>query len=651
MQLISTRSAQAIGFSLLMGLAYFCLYPATSGGFLFDDFPNLKNLDLIEGSLSFNNIGDYLASWQGNPGRPLAALSFLIEGHDWPSDPTSFKRNNILWHLLAGVLVFGFARKLTRLVGELSIRADWMALAATALWLVHPIHLSTTMLVVQRMTILSQGLIVAGLWLYLVILDQPSKKAPTGAILAVAVLGLFGGLSFLAKENGPLIFVYATVLNLTVAAPLIARFPHAARRLLWFGTAGMTLALIAGLLWHVRDPVAAYASRDFTLWERLLTQPRVLLDYLGIIFVPGITGSIYHDDFVVSRSLISPISTAPALGALLGALFAAVSLRLKKPLLGFAILWFLAGHLIESTVIQLEIHFEHRNYLAMFGPILALVVAVGRSSWIAARIKALAAISLFGLLAGLTFFAASTWGDPLRLAQAWANEKPDSVRSQQLLASELTKLRAYNEADQVLSNAFERLPEASEFRFQQAMLACIAGTARRDTFEALEEFAHDANWARVIPDVIQSLRQQLEGDACDGSLSFETFQRIILALLANEDFVARKATEAHLHNEIAMAALELGRLELALEHFERSHKLRPVVQQALNRVAIALQLKQFDAAREAITDAYNSRQPLKSWLRQDDRRIARWHTVFNGAVDQEIQARYRSAPASPDNTR
>jgi len=94
--------------------AFYLMLPGVTGPFIFDDFPNLQNLREVGDHFTRESIGRYLAAWQGNPGRPLAALSFLIEDHAWPSDPESFKRNNLLWHLLVGLGIFALTRRLVR---------------------------------------------------------------------------------------------------------------------------------------------------------------------------------------------------------------------------------------------------------------------------------------------------------------------------------------------------------------------------------------------------------------------------------------------------------------------------------------------------------------------------------------------------------
>ncbi len=59
---------------------------------------------------------------------------------------------------------------------------------------------------------------------------------------------------------------------------------------------------------------------------------------------------------------------------ILGLILTALVRRKKWPLFAFAVLWFFAGHALESTFLPLEYFFEHRNYLPLLGPIFALVV-------------------------------------------------------------------------------------------------------------------------------------------------------------------------------------------------------------------------------------------------------------------------------------
>lgn len=668
----------ALLLAALLAAGLWALSPGITGPFLFDDFPNLQNLRELGDSFSRESIGRYLAAWQGNPGRPLAALSFLIEDHAWPSDPEAFKRNNLLWHLLVGLGVFALARRLARLafsshaapVGAGHVRdrraadngnssvfgisgrghgplpqgepgdtvgtgmgatgarlsrpwplphsalADWIALAVLALWLLHPMQLSATMLVVQRMTVLANGLIVAGLLLYLRAVCDSRKPDWLAAWSAVAALGGFGALAFLAKENGPLIFAYATALNLTLLGPALARFPIGPRRLLWAGAAGMTLALIAALLWQVRDPAMAYAARDFTLVERLLSQPRIVGEYLYGILLPRLGGGgIYHDDFVVSRGLLQPWTTLPALLGVLTALALALRYRSRWPLAAFGVLWFAAGHLIESTVIPLELYFEHRNYLAMLGPLLALCAWLVNARGDLKRPLRGLLLAWIGLTAAIGHHVARTWGDAEQLATAWEAERPKSVRAVQLLASHYVQQGEYGYARNVLLNGMDRIPQARELAFQHALLQCMDGRAGNSTFEDLIDTAADAHWARVVPDVVMALRAHIGSAHCGEALTPARYRRLVESLLANPHYAGRLDAVAHLHYELARMYLDTDHPQASLAHFEAAYAAHPEPQTAINQAHVLLYLGRRDEALAALDRAKATPLPrFKRWL-------------------------------------
>ena len=73
--------------------------------------------------------------------------------------------------------------------------------------------------------------------------------------------------------------------------------------------------------------------------------------------------------------LWSPSTTALSLLAWVGAVAVALLLRKRYPLLVFALLFYLVAHSMESTILPLEMVFEHRNYLPSVG--VCLLVAAG----------------------------------------------------------------------------------------------------------------------------------------------------------------------------------------------------------------------------------------------------------------------------------
>ena len=110
--------------------------------------------------------------------------------------------------------------------------------------------------------------------------------------------------------------------------------------------------------------VLNYDIRYFSPLERLLTESRVLVFYLSQIFYPAPNRLSIEHDIILSTSIVSPWTTSASIIIILGLLSLAVILIKKRPVLSFAILFFFLNHIIESSIIGLELIFEHRNYLA-----------------------------------------------------------------------------------------------------------------------------------------------------------------------------------------------------------------------------------------------------------------------------------------------
>jgi hypothetical protein len=171
------------------------------------------------------------------------------------------------------------------------------------------------------------------------------------------------------------------------------------------------------------------AVRGFSGTERLLTEVRVIGLYLKQIWFPIPSSmSLFHDDFPVTRTLDS--GTVGLALTYTIAIATAVLLRRRAPWIGFGILWFFCCHLLESTVIPLELVFEHRNYLAILGPAVILVAGLelfGRRAE-TQRASLIAIVAIGTLLAANTAARAYTWGDMGRLLYAEVQQHPNSSR-------------------------------------------------------------------------------------------------------------------------------------------------------------------------------------------------------------------------------
>lgn len=201
---------------------------------------------------------------------------------------------------------------------------------------------------------------------------------------------------------------------------------------------------ILGLLWMIPGAFpSGYVKRPFDLGERVLTEGRVVIFYLGLVVAPRLSAmGLYHDDIAISTGLLSPPTTLLSF-LLIGALLAAAWwLRRRKPLVSLGIVWFFAAQVLESTIWPLEIAFEHRIYLADWGIILAvfalLILPLRRLHWRRAGITA--CVLAFVALTTGTVIRAWHWRSNLALAKVLAHNHPNSPRSTYLLARLYTNL-------------------------------------------------------------------------------------------------------------------------------------------------------------------------------------------------------------------
>jgi hypothetical protein len=173
-------------------LAVGAYWPGLHGGFLFDDFANITALAAPGPIDNWPAFWRYITSGTADPtGRPLTLLTFLVDARNWPADPYPFKRTNLILHLINGALLYALLVKLGRWLAPDAVRCRTAALLSAALWLVHPLLVSTTLYIVQREAMLPATCVLAGLLIWL----HGRERLVTGHLssgLTWSALGLGG---------------------------------------------------------------------------------------------------------------------------------------------------------------------------------------------------------------------------------------------------------------------------------------------------------------------------------------------------------------------------------------------------------------------------------------------------------------------------
>ncbi|WP_299582731.1 hypothetical protein [uncultured Microbulbifer sp.] len=369
--------------------------------------------------------------------RSVSRLSFLINDQYWPASPENFKQTNIAIHLLTGLLLFWVLLKLLSLKFT-EREAGLIALLATAIWMLHPYHVSTTLYVVQRMTQLMTLFLILSLFLYISFrLENSPLKACcylTGSVLAAT-------LSVFSKENGAIILLLVPLIEYS----FVQRYKK-------FYNPYLNIALLFGVV--IFFMIFSLATRNswsswddrvfFSVLDRLSIQGEVIAEYWGSFFFIGSADwGLYHDDKEWLYNLNGIQFTSLWWLFHIGIAAFAFYLRKKAPLVTFSVCWFYLTHIIESTVVPMELKYEHRNYLPYIGLATGfsyLLVLAGNHLKKQHGRKALVVMVLpLAVSVLLLSNRAETWSDYRYLAIKWSERHPYSLRAQLSIISLLAE--------------------------------------------------------------------------------------------------------------------------------------------------------------------------------------------------------------------
>ena len=538
---------RALAATALAALVFAIYWPGLWGGFAFDDFPNI--VDNVALRVDALDLDAWMAAIFSSPAstlrRPIAMFTFAVNHYFAGMDPVSMKVTNIVIHLVNALLIVGLLHALFALCaarGRAVPHARVLAWGIAVAWAVHPINLMAVLYVVQRMESLSHLFVFAGLWLYVhgrlrQIAGQP------GALRML--IGLVGGtaLGVLAKESAALLPLYALCIEVCVGGFRVAheRFDRRLPALYLFVLVLPAVAGVAMLLPGLLKPTA-FLFRPFTLVERLLTEGRAVLDYFKWTLAPDATTlTLYHDDYTISRGLLDPPSTLFALLGIAVLIAVAFALRGRRPLTALGLLWFFSAHTMTGTFVPLELVYEHRNYFASLGVLVAmadLLLLAPSTQGLRTGGRALALLFV-AWCAFTTHLRARDWSEPLRFARSEALKRPMSPRATYGLGQMLTIASGYNKDSPYLQPARDAMEHArgvpGASLLPLAGLALIAGNTGQPQDPAWwREMAEKLRTQPIGPQDSSSV-QTLSRCASRGSCVFPpgALESVFVAAMAN----------------------------------------------------------------------------------------------------------------------
>jgi len=454
--------------SCLFAALVFLLYSnAINGPFIFDDLASISSNPHIRlTELSAESIRE-AASRSILSTRSVANISFALNYYFHGYDLPGYHVVNILIHILTCILLYFFIKVTIELVRERapgtfvpgSVNAEYIAFAAVFIWAVHPLHTQSVTYIVQRMNSMAAMFYILSILLYVkarLAGGIKSRWALYGGSIAAGLFAL--GSKEIAATLPVFIFLYEWYFfqdldrawlkrNLIILSGILAVF-------------GVIAVAYLGV--HPFERImSGYDRRDFTLVQRVLTEFRVVILYITLLVFPHPARLNLDYDFPLSYSLINPVSTLISLMVIVGFLFSAVYLARRERLISFCILWFFGNLAIESSVLALELVYEHRTYLPSMLAVLPPVIIIYRylrGKWVRVGLLCIV-VAVFSLW---TYQRNAVWSNELTFLQDCVAKSPNKKRPHNNLGNVLIKNGEVDEGILHLQRALQIDPDYME---------------------------------------------------------------------------------------------------------------------------------------------------------------------------------------------
>lgn len=397
-----------IGLALLAVLVAYG--PALRGEFVFDDI-HMPFASTHPETLPLRN-------WMGS--RPLVGFSYWLNYQIGGVNPLNYHLTNIVLHTFAALLVFLIVRKILELAAVDRKRGDLVAAFSAAVFLLHPVQTEAVAYISSRSENLSVSLAFSAWALFLY-----RRAAEIRGWIILPILALIAA-SASAKEH---VAVLPAVLVLTDyywnPGFSFKGVWRNWRLYVWLLAGGVALgALVLSILRSA--PTVGFNMKDFTWYEYLFTQCRVLFLYARLFVLP----------FGQSADYAIPVSHTPldhgAIFGMLGLIAAAVTAfvwRKRFPIASYGFFVAMLFFVPTSSFVPIkDVATERRLYLPMIGLLLIVAEFLVRYRGDTRRLTAGLA-SVVVLFSAITWNRSAVWSSEMALWSDTVQKTPEQKRA------------------------------------------------------------------------------------------------------------------------------------------------------------------------------------------------------------------------------
>ena len=586
---------------LVMAVLVFIIYSnILKAPFVFDDQQNIRDNPHVRlTELTLEGINKTVVENPYN-NRPVAHASFVLNYYFHKYNVMGYHLVNILIHIMTGIFLYFFL-KITLSISILSMSCRYpvpgksqtvardshagfsdpslIAFFAVLIWLVHPIQTQSVTYIVQRMNSMAAMFYVLSFLLYAKarLAEEKKKKSIlfAGCVLA-GILAL--GSKEIAATLPFFIFLYEWYFFQDLNRDWFKR------HIFLFSGVVILFAIVAVVYMgaHPLERILSdYDKRSFTLTQRVLTEFRVVIYYISLLIFPLPSRLNLDHDFAVSSSLINPATTIFSIVSVIGLIGLAFYMAKRERLLSFCILWFLGNLVIESSVIGLEIAFEHRTYLPSMLVSMMVVVLVCR--YVRQRWVILSLLCVVMLVFSYwTYERNKVWGSELSLWEDCVKKSPGKARPHNNLGVALADQDKSDEAVEHYSKALQIKSNYVEAHYNLGNILVRQGRIPEAIDNYAEALKINPRYAKAHYNLGTALVRQGRVD--------EAIDHYSEALRINPDY-------AKAHYNLGNALARQGRVDEAIDHYSEALRINPDDAQTLaNLKAVSAVLKETDIA-------------------------------------------------------
>jgi tetratricopeptide (TPR) repeat protein len=585
-------------FIIALGLFCIVIYSNTlNSPFVFDDFGYIKENNSIR--LTHIDLEQLHNAWSKRSfglNRPLPKISFALNYYFGKYNVRGYHIVNIAIHIINGILTYFLAviifKQLSAfpnppgfLISTGQISIPLMAFFTGLFFVAHPLQTEAVTYIAQRMTSMAAMFYLLSFLLYIVgRLSQATWRRWTlwGGCLVSWIAAVW------SKEIAATLPFVISLYEWYFFQDLNKQW---FKRNLKYSVGFLVILGLLVFLYLGGDPIekisGSYEYRDFTMWERVLTQFRVVVFYISLLFYPHPSRLNLFHAITTSRSLFEPISTLFSLLIIFGVIGLAIYRVREHRLISFCILWFFVNLIIESSVYGLEMIFEHRLYLPMFGFSLVVVYLLFQLLSIK-RLALVINILVILSLGTATYMRNRVWKDEITFWSDVISKNPQSYRAHNNLGAAQAIQGKSAEAVKHFVEALRINPDNAEAHNNLGIALVRAGRIE-------ESIYHFQEALRIMP--------RFSGARDNLKKVLEAKKKFDKAFAEIQEELGRNPNNALLYCALGDLYRKIGALDDATAQYQRALSIQPDLARALNSLAMTCSMKgQYEKAISLFMD-------------------------------------------------